>query len=275
VKVCPGCDYLVPSAWDACERCGTALDDAVPVEPLVTAAATRMRGARPELRSHYGGESGREWDVDAPPPARRSARLDRIWTGDDENARRRWRLPIIGPIAVAVAVVSMFLAWNRFTHPPVPKVLRPWAEHGAGVQLVPPGVGFKLRLPASPTVAGTQVTIGPGLEGGAEVAMSRVGPYEIGAVWLSVPDGTLNVAGSDPLTVAGDLAGRAGSFHIEVPDTAIQDKLPALKAEVTHEAQEGDALVVVRGTWIYAVVISGPGDLDTAFTALRKAFSLT
>jgi hypothetical protein len=221
----------------------------------------------------HHGDGVRDWDVDAPPPPRRSARLDRIWTGgDNENLRRRWRLPIIGPIAVAVAVVSMFLAWNRFTHPPVPKALRPWADHGAGVVLAPTGAGFKVRLPASPTVTGTQVTLGPGLEGGAEVAMSRVGPYEIGAVWLSVPEGILDAEGSDPLTVAGDLAGRAGSFRIEVPDTAVQEKLPAMKAEVNHEAQEGDALVVVRGTWIYAVVISGPGDLDTAFQALRRAF---
>jgi hypothetical protein len=206
---------------------------------------------------------------------RRSARHDRIWTGSDgEEIRRRWKIPVIGPIAVAVAVISMMLAWNRFTHPPVPKVLRPWADHGAGVVIEPPDGRFRLRLPSSPTVSSTRVTLGPGLEGSGSLAMSRLGPYEVGVVWLPVPAGTLDVTGSDPLTVAGDIAGRAASFRIEVPDTAIQDHLPAMKAEVTHESQEGQALIVVRGTWIYAVVISGPGDLDTAFTALRKAFVL-
>ncbi len=102
--------------------------------------------------------------------------------------------------------------------------------------------------------------------------MSRLGAYEVGAVWLPVPDGTLDVDGSDPLTVAGDIAGRAGSFRVQVPGTAHQDGLPALDAEVEHESQDGQALIVVRGSWIYAVVISGPGDLDTAFAHLRKVF---
>ncbi len=273
MKLCPGCDYLVPSSWDACERCGTPLERAGPLEPLATAAATRIGGARPDLDVPRRAMVAGDWD---PMPApRRVVRRESAWVTGDDPPRRRWRIPVIGPLAVVVAVASMMVAWQRFTNPPVPKALRRWAEHGAGVVLAPSGAGFRVRLPASPTIVGTQVTLGPGLQGSADVAMSRVGPYEVGAVWLPVASGTLDVAGSDPLTVAGDIAGRAANFRIEVPDTTHQNGLPALDAEVSHESQDGEALVVVHGTWIYAVVISGPGDLTAAFSDLRKVFAVT
>ena len=60
-----------------------------------------------------------------------------------------------------------------------------------------------------------------------------------------------------------------------MPDSTHHDGLPALDAEVAHESQDGWALVVVHGAWVYAVVISGPGDLGTAFKDLRKAFVLS
>ena len=276
MKVCPGCEYLVPSSWDACERCGASLEHAEPIEPLVRAASTRMAGTRPDLDvpgRAAPAAAGRDWD---PPPApRRAARRESAWLDADDERRRNWRIPVIGPLALLVAVASLMIAWNRFTHPPVPKVLQPWAEHNAGVTFAPDGAGFRVRLPGAPTVMNTEVTLGSGLEGSAEVAMSRVGPYEIGAVWLPVPEGTLDVDGADPLTTAGDLAGRAGDFQVEVPSSAHQDGLAALNAEVSHEAQDGNALVVVNGSWVYAVVISGPGDLATAFAHLRKVFVIT
>ena len=276
--MCPGCEYVVPSAWEVCERCGASLDLARPVEPAVTAASTRMRGPRPDLTPAARTPpvatarcTPRRGSWDPPPAPRRAPRVDSAWLdGDDDRARRRWRFPVIGPLAVVVAVVSLLFAWHKFTHPPVPTVLRPWAQHGAGYELAPAGAGFRVRLPAAPVVTTTQLTLGTGLDGFADVAMSRVGPYEVGAVWLSVPYGTLDANGSDPLTVAGDIAGRAGSFRIEVPSTAHQGGLAALEAEVSHESQDGDALVVVHGAWVYAVVVSGPGKLDTAFVYLRK-----
>jgi hypothetical protein len=277
VKLCPGCEYLVPSSWDACERCGTALDHAEPVEPLVQAASTRIAGPRPDLGVPGPGRaaaaSARDWDP--PPVPRRAARRESAWIDSDDQRRRNWRIPVIGPIAVIVAVVSLFVAWNRFTHPPVPVALRPWAEHNAGVTFAPDSAGFRVRLPSTPTLSSAQITLGSGLEGSAEVAVSRVGQYEIGAVWLAVPDGTLDVDGSDPLTTAGDLAGRAGNFEVEVPSDTHHGGLAALTAEVSQDNHDGNALVVVNGSWVYAVVISGPGDLATAFAHLRNVFVLT
>jgi hypothetical protein len=248
------------------------------MEPLVRAASTRITGPRPDLDVPGRGAApapGAARDWNPPPLPRRVARRESAWLDSDDERRRSWRIPVIGPLALIVAVVSLFVAWNRFTHPPIPVALRPWAEHNAGATFAPGGAGFHVRLPTQPTVTSAQITLGSGLEGSAEVAVSRVGAYEIDVVWFSVPAGTLDADGADPLTTAGDLAGRAGAFEVEVPGTTRHDGLAALTAEVSLDSHDGNALVVVNGSWIYAVAISGPGDLATAYAHLRKVFVLT
>ncbi|MGQ0824020.1 MAG: hypothetical protein ACT4OX_03130 [Actinomycetota bacterium] len=44
---CPGCSYLVPPAWDACRRCGTAMGTAA--APVGVAAGARPRPPAPGL----------------------------------------------------------------------------------------------------------------------------------------------------------------------------------------------------------------------------------
>lgn len=202
----------------------------------------------------------------------------RGWTGADDGTdgarRKRFGIPIVGPIAVLVVIASIVVGWQRFFHPPVPAPLTAWVEHGAGVDFAPPDAAFRVNLPSTPTVQTVRVTLAAGIEGTARVATSFAGDFEVDVVWFAVPNGTLDVAGSDPVTTAGEIAGRAGNFRVAVPEATHHAKLPALDAEIEHGGHDGDALVVVRGSEIYAVVISGPHDVTTAYAHLRRVFEV-
>ncbi len=252
---------------------------------MVTAAATRIATRRVDLRPLLDGRALPSADRARPAHDSRPLRSTRPahgrgWsTHDDDDDAEGWRpkyrrIPFIGPIAVLVVIASIVVGWQRFFHPAVPAPLKAWVDHGAGVDFAPSDASFRVRLPSSPTVETVRVTVAAGIEGIAHVATSFAGDFEVDVVWFAVPDGTLDVAGSDPLTTAGGLAGRAGGFRVVVPEATHHAKWPALDAEIEHRGHDGDALVVVRGSEIYAVVISGPHDVTTAYAHLRRVFEV-
>lgn len=173
-----------------------------------------------------------------------------------------------------IVVASLWVGWQRFTHPPVPAALRPWIQHNQGVLYRPAGTALSVSMPSVPQETNVSVAFGPGLKGSARVARSLVGDHEVMVVWLVAPTQALHVPGGDPVMLAADFVARSGGFRILVPSKVGRLKRDGIEGIIEREGNDGRALVLLDGSSIYAVVVSAPHDPEAGFEFLVDSLQL-
>src|SRR4051794_6623714 len=133
---CPGCQYLVPEAWDECKKCGA---------PLRSEAVAATRSTAPVPAN----------------PAAAAAAPPQYRTSLPEATRRRRRAPLIvgvvAVVAVSLAVGTLVLRADKAER--VPANVSAYARGGAGTEYRDAANVFVATLPVTPIELPQHITV--------------------------------------------------------------------------------------------------------------------
>lgn len=298
MKRCPQCEYLVPSSWDECEQCGAELRSAPAVLPLGTTPSERI--VKPyqfsDTRRHGGvgvatASRSRAPTIAIGSPKARSARSG---TGSQTSRRARQRgaealdvepqaqrrrgqvsVPIIGPLAIVLIGISVWVAYQRVAHPPMPAEIRAWVEQGRGITYAPAGESFSISLPTTAVESSSRIALSPGVEGYARIAVSTIGRREFGIAWVRVAPASLSNRGQPLAQTVTEIAERAAGLRIFVANQTTSDGRLTVAAEIERSGHDGRAYAQLVDDIIYVVFADGPSPSGAGFDHLVASLEIS
>jgi hypothetical protein len=304
VRQCPGCQYLVPPAWERCKRCDADLSGArvpVPVgaaahaaSPPATFGAARVHRAappvaappRPPAFSPLAGTRVETVSSVVPSAIAPTAPLDvrsyeRVPTAGEAwhapaHGRNPKRFPIVGLIVTFAIVGSCWYAWTSATRREVPADLRGYVNDRDGIDYAPEFAGFRVLLPKEPAaqvvaqtvrVAGGTMTI----NGAASVGDQ----HALGVAWFDVPPVAIESRDMDAnlRQLAEGYAAANGDVVREL-DFVQAEGYPAIDATVAQGEITGKVRVILTGRRAFILFAASDGYGPAGFSTLIDSFSL-
>ncbi len=286
----------MPSSWDECGQCGAELRTASAVVPLgVTPSERIVKPYQFSDTRRRGGGSGVATasrsraptivisapHVSAADFARRSRSTrgarPRDFDATDTQAptrRRRVSVPFVGPLAIVLIGISVWVAYQRIAHPPMPSEVRAWVEQGRGITYAPAGESFSISLPATASETSRRIALSPGVEGYARSAVSTVGRREFGIAWVRVVPASLSNRGQPLEQTVREIAERAAGLRIFVASSTTSDGRLTVSAEIERSGHDGRAYAQLVDDTVYVVFADGPSPSGAGFDHLVASLKI-
>jgi hypothetical protein len=286
VRQCPGCQYLVPPAWERCKRCDADLASARPRE-LVGAGAARPHAHAPASPVPPATANRRAevacsrpalpFDPSSPLDVRASYErvptVGEAWAPAAPPVRAK-RLPIVGLLLAALIGGSVWFAWRQATARSVPEGLQGYVHDGDGVAYSSPIGGFTVTLPVAPQEV-TESFVLSGASVGVSAAVSVVDEHGLGVLWFDAPPALIAAPDIDlALQQLAESYAASDNQIVSELDYVQANGYPALDATVESGAISGKVRVVLAGQRVYVLVAGGIDDGAAGFETLVESFTL-
>lgn len=305
MRQCPGCQYLVPPAWERCKRCDADLSGARTPVPVgagagAPSAPATFGAARLSASSGVGivtpvasrsiclpgATLPATVSTIVPSAITPSAPLDvrsfeRVPTAAEAwrapaPGRRSRRFPIVGLMMTLAIVGSCWYAWTSATRREVPADLRGYVNDRAGVDYAPEFAGFRVLLPKEPAAqaVGQTVRVAGGtmtISGAASVGEQ----HALGVAWFDVPAIAIESRDMDAnlRQLAEGYAAANGDIVREL-DFVQAEGYPAIDATVEQGDISGKVRVILTGRRAYILFAATDGYGPAGFSTLTESFSL-
>ncbi len=298
VRQCPGCQYLVPPAWERCKRCDADLACAR-TRSLVGAGAKATNPSAPATfgAARFAGSGVAPPASPVAPPVRvttppafapsapndvrggyeRVPTVGESWASIHQ-APKPTKLPILGVLTTIAIVVAGWFAWHQATARNLPAEWRAYVEAGEGVDYQSVAGRFSVKFPTEPVEMGQSVIVGGRRFEVVALMSAPDGKAQsgVGVLWIDLPSDMLATNDTNALLqqYAEEWAER-GDGSVSELDFLTVERYQAVDASIKEGVVRGKARIILAGTRVYVLVAAGTENGAIGFGTLTESFDLT